>query len=127
MGVLAATEQGTPVGLACAKSSIGKACPTAASLYASRQQPPTGQRGQHCGQQSNAWLWPTLVNTAPLSSPAPAVCRPGHLLRVIVALCWSSFLTSFISLLTVAYTCNNDSGRTMFYFPSRGGQLRVFC
>ncbi len=30
------------------------------------------------------------------------------------------FYTSIVSLLTVSFTCNNDSGRTMFYFPDNG-------
>ncbi|GAB4819671.1 hypothetical protein N2152v2_006717 [Parachlorella kessleri] len=44
---------------------------------------------------------------------------PGQLLRVSVS-CLRVLSISNISLLTVSFTCNNNSGRTMFYFPDRG-------
>ncbi|GAB4819663.1 hypothetical protein N2152v2_006709 [Parachlorella kessleri] len=44
---------------------------------------------------------------------------PLHLLRVNASIL-RVFDVSMMSLLTVSFTCNNDSGRTMFYFPDKG-------
>ncbi|GAB4819763.1 hypothetical protein N2152v2_006809 [Parachlorella kessleri] len=44
---------------------------------------------------------------------------PGHLLRICVSIV-RVFYISTVSLLTVSFTCNNDSDRTMFYFPDKG-------
>ncbi|GAB4819764.1 hypothetical protein N2152v2_006810 [Parachlorella kessleri] len=44
---------------------------------------------------------------------------PGHLLRVFYSIV-RVFYVSIISLLTVSFTCNNDTDRTMFYFPDKG-------
>ncbi|GAB4819670.1 hypothetical protein N2152v2_006716 [Parachlorella kessleri] len=45
---------------------------------------------------------------------------PGHLLRIFVSIV-RVFQISFISLLTVSFTCNNDSDRTLFFFPGKVG------
>ncbi|GAB4819680.1 hypothetical protein N2152v2_006726 [Parachlorella kessleri] len=45
---------------------------------------------------------------------------PGQLLNVFGSI-YRTFDISIFSLLTVSFTCNNDSGRTMFYFPDKVG------
>ena len=93
----------------------------------------------HCGQdnklhafmiQGTSGLWRRLLSegsrTISLEKrlACPLACRPGHLLRAFFSIV-RVFYISTISLLTVSFTCNNDSDRTMFYFPDLGGTPSV--